>query len=594
MKELSDYSHEGLALVSKASLAILAHNATFRDLTPSASEELNRSLSDVIPAERLLELKSELAAGKQEWGYSCNIKPPKGRPIPVRLMIEIPKEDPFAEFLVVRITDERENVKRDLLMKSVGKMLDLNRKRVEESKKNFKTMLDRLPQGFFTFDSQGTIGQDCSARVDRIFGQSVVNRGITEVLPIPPSEFELIQLIFTESNPSVYVDLLSREFHLEDKIVEASFTPLIEDDRVTSVMVALTDVTDYRALREALDRNTQIAKTLITVLSAKRDFIETLDLLDSLVDSVDSPLEMKLKVHTLKGTFSFLACADLAQMCHRWETEWHSVGYTSESGNAFVSAIQESVDMFLKEHEEILKIHRGEGVSDITLESERLLELFNRIRSSPVDDTCKDEILESIESLLSPKLQETLGWLEKSWADSLSKCSKPISPIVWKTSLSIYPGSYRELFGTFLHITRNAAAHGIEPPEERIASGKPPAGCFSISAWLEGNNYRIVFSDDGRGINSEAIVEAAYRKGIIADPTLRGHDALQIILRPDFSIQDLTNELSGRGFGLYAVQHAVSALGGTIEVDSQLGRGTSLTITFPKLPLPATSKAEGS
>lgn len=591
MKELSDYSHEGLALVRRADLAIIAKNSTFKKLTPNSGKESQHTLSDIVPTEQLLEVKSELAAGRQGWEYFHNIKPAKGRPIPVRFMIEVPQDDPTAEFLVVRITDERENLKRDLLMKSVGEMLDFNKKRIEESKKNFKTMLDRLPQGFFTVNSQGTIGQDCSARVESIFGKSVVDLTITEVLPISSSEFELFHLIFSEPNPSVYVDLLPREFRLQDKILEASFTPLVEDDRVTAIMAALTDVTDYRALREALDRNTQIAKTLITILSAKRDFIETLNLVDSLVDSVDSPLEMKLKVHTLKGTFSFLACTDLAQLCHRWETEWHTVGYTADSGNALISAIQEGVDQFLEEHEEILKIHRGKGVSDITLESERLLELYDRIRSSPVDDLRKDEILESIESLLSSKLQETLGWLEKSWADSLSKCSKPVSPIVWNTSLSLFPSSYKELFATFLHIARNAAAHGIESPEERIASGKPPAGRFSISAWLEGNNYRIVFSDDGRGINAEAIVQSAYRRGIITDPTLSGEDALQLIFQPDFSIQDTTNELSGRGFGLHAVQHEVNALGGTIEVDSQLGSGTSLTITLPKLPLPSISKA---
>lgn len=331
MKELAEYSREGLALVRRHDLLIVSQNFAFRQLSSIPAENASPTLADVLPADRLLDLKNKFSAGEQRWALDYSFKPTKGRPVPVKCLVEYPKDDSSGDLLVVRITDESETVKKDLLMKSVGSMLDINKKRVEESKKNFKSMLDRLPQGFLTFDSQGTIGQDCSARVEDIFDEAVAGRLITEVLPIPPSGIELIPLVFSSDNPSVFVDLLPREFQVGGKILEASFTPIIEDDRVSAVMVALADVTDYRALREALDRNTQIAKTLYTILSAKRDFIDTLNLVDSLNDLTTSPLEMRRQVHTLKGAFSFLDCPDLAQLCHHWETEWHSGGGTLQN-----------------------------------------------------------------------------------------------------------------------------------------------------------------------------------------------------------------------------------------------------------------------
>jgi two-component system chemotaxis sensor kinase CheA len=590
MKELAEYSHEGLALVRKGDFTIISCNSVFRGLTSSSNptESTAPLLSDLLPPDRLLELKNEFASGKQRWAWEYNFKPAKGRPIPLRMIVEIPKDGSSEDILVVRLTDESENMKKDLLMKSVGSMLDVNKKRIEESKKNFKSMLDRLPQGFLTFDSHGMIGQDCSARVDSIFDEAVAGRLITEVLPISPSDSELIPLVFSGATPSVCLEALPKEFHVGGKILEASFTPIIEDDKVAAVMVALADVTDYRALREALDRNTRIAKTLYTILSAKREFIETLNLIDSLSDSIDNSLEIRRKVHTLKGEFSFLDCQELAQLCHRWESEWHSGEYTPESGKTFICEIQESVDAFLREHEDILKIHRGQGVSDITLEGERLLDLYHRIKSSPVHDIRKGEILESIEQLLSPKLEEALGWLQKSWVDALSAGSKPSSSIAWQTSLRVFPRPYRELFKTFIHIVRNAAAHGIEAPEERAALGKPPAGSFSISASLEDGTYRICFTDDGRGIDGNAILEAAQRKGIKPDRLIGDNKALQLIFEPEFSSQDETDEISGRGLGLHIVQHEVKALGGTIEVHSKIGKGTTFTVMFPKLPIPTT------
>jgi two-component system chemotaxis sensor kinase CheA len=590
MRDLAQFSSEGLALVRRADLELVSWNPLFLDLTSQGETSGTPTLSSILPANLLADLIATLDAGTRSWTRECAVKAKKGRPIPVRFNIEANENNSPDGLLVVRVTNETENKKRDLLMKSVGDMLDFNRKKIEDSKKNFKAMLDRLPQAFLTFDSEGVISQDCSARVEAIFGTGVPGREITELLPFQPTDMELLPLIFNGKGGRVLLDAWPREFHVAGKILEVAFTPIIEDQKMAMVMCAIADVTEYRSLREALDNNTKIAKTLYAILSSKGEFTDALDLVDSLRGSVEDPMEIRSRVHTLKGTFSFLECQDLAQLCHRWETEWRDKGYTSDSGRAFINSMQTEIDSFLAKHQGILKIHRGRGRFEITLEGERLLELYHRIQSSPLNDLSKVEILGSVETLLSPTIEETLGWLQKSWSEALSTSSKPDSQIVWQGSARIFPRPYKELFKSFVHIVRNAAAHGIESPDERLTSGKPAAGCLTISATLAGGSYTMSFTDDGGGIDSAKIREVANQRGLAVDPNLGAQALLKLIFEPEFSIQEDADSVSGRGLGLYIVQHEAKALNGDVQVHSQPGAGTTFTVTFPRLPIIATPR----
>jgi chemosensory pili system protein ChpA (sensor histidine kinase/response regulator) len=123
-----------------------------------------------------------------------------------------------------------------------------------------------------------------------------------------------------------------------------------------------------------------------------------------------------------------------------------------------------------------------------------------------------------------------------------------------------------------LHLLRNAMAHGIEPPEERVAHGKPPHGRIQITARQEGEFVYLEFEDDGRGIDREQIREALVRAGRLADgaeldePTL-----LAAIFEPGFSSRETSDALAGRGMGLNIVKQAVVRLGGDVSVEYRTG-----------------------
>lgn len=132
------------------------------------------------------------------------------------------------------------------------------------------------------------------------------------------------------------------------------------------------------------------------------------------------------------------------------------------------------------------------------------------------------------------------------------------------------------------HIIRNAIDHGIETPEERKAAGKPEQATICLWASQKGNHVVIEIKDDGRGIDPEVIRAKAIKKNLIsAKAELTREDIYDLVFVSGFSTRDEVNELSGRGVGMDVVKNNIAALSGMIEIDSEVGRGTSITITLP-------------
>jgi len=133
-----------------------------------------------------------------------------------------------------------------------------------------------------------------------------------------------------------------------------------------------------------------------------------------------------------------------------------------------------------------------------------------------------------------------------------------------------------------LHLVRNAVSHGIEPPEERAAQGKPPEGRISLSASAAGDRIAIELADDGRGIDRAKVERQARAMGLLeADEPLDETRLLEIICSPGFSTQPDADKTSGRGVGMNAVRTAVNELRGRLTLQTAPGRGTRFVIELP-------------
>ena len=139
-----------------------------------------------------------------------------------------------------------------------------------------------------------------------------------------------------------------------------------------------------------------------------------------------------------------------------------------------------------------------------------------------------------------------------------------------------------QLADPLMHVVRNAFDHAIEPAAERAAAGKPAAGSIRLEALQRGNHVVIEVADDGRGIDPELVRQRAATLGLIEqDAVLSRQEILDLIFAPGPSTTSEVTETSGRGVGMDVVRENVTALGGIVHVDSQLGRGTTVVFTLP-------------
>ncbi|MEK6372918.1 MAG: chemotaxis protein CheA [Acidobacteriota bacterium] len=138
-----------------------------------------------------------------------------------------------------------------------------------------------------------------------------------------------------------------------------------------------------------------------------------------------------------------------------------------------------------------------------------------------------------------------------------------------------------ELTDPLMHIIRNALDHGIESAEERQKKGKPAIGRVTLTAYQQGNSVVIDVSDDGRGIDPEAVRRAAAKRGLVGDEPLEPARAYELLFTPGFSTAREVSEISGRGVGLDVVKKNLQELKGSIEIMSTVGEGATFRIMLP-------------
>jgi two-component system chemotaxis sensor kinase CheA len=141
-----------------------------------------------------------------------------------------------------------------------------------------------------------------------------------------------------------------------------------------------------------------------------------------------------------------------------------------------------------------------------------------------------------------------------------------------------------ELSDPLMHMIRNAIDHGIEQSARRAEVGKPPAGTIALNAYQKGNHVMIEVEDDGRGIDEQGVLDKAVRLGKLAPEDaheLSREEILALVFLPGVSTREVANDMSGRGVGMDIVKTNIARLGGIIDVQSEPGIGTKMTITLP-------------
>ncbi len=141
-----------------------------------------------------------------------------------------------------------------------------------------------------------------------------------------------------------------------------------------------------------------------------------------------------------------------------------------------------------------------------------------------------------------------------------------------------------ELSDPLMHMIRNAIDHGIEDRDERMRVQKPPVGTIALNAFQKGNHVVIEVEDDGKGMDPAVILTAALKRGLVTEAEAREmstKDVLALVFQPGFTTKEEATSLSGRGVGMDIVQTNIAKLGGVVDITSEVGIGTKMTITLP-------------
>ena len=141
-----------------------------------------------------------------------------------------------------------------------------------------------------------------------------------------------------------------------------------------------------------------------------------------------------------------------------------------------------------------------------------------------------------------------------------------------------------EIGDPLVHIIRNSADHGVEMPDVRVAAGKSETGIVELKAYHEGNSIVIEIVDDGKGLDPVMLKIKAIEKGVISEKeadTMSDKEAFGLIFKPGFSTAAKITNVSGRGVGMDVVKTNIEKLNGITEVDSAVGKGTTIKLKIP-------------
>ena len=142
-------------------------------------------------------------------------------------------------------------------------------------------------------------------------------------------------------------------------------------------------------------------------------------------------------------------------------------------------------------------------------------------------------------------------------------------------------GVIEKIADPLTHLVRNSLDHGLESAADREANGKPAKGTITLRAFHQGGNIVIEVADDGRGLDREKILAKARSRGMPVDDSMSDAEVFGLIFEAGFSTAEQVTDISGRGVGMDVVRRNIMALGGRVDIASQLGWGCTVSIRLP-------------
>jgi two-component system, chemotaxis family, sensor kinase CheA len=191
------------------------------------------------------------------------------------------------------------------------------------------------------------------------------------------------------------------------------------------------------------------------------------------------------------------------------------------------------------------------------------------------------DLQESVMSIRMMPMDFVFSRFPRMVRDLATKLGKKVDFVTSGAATELDKGLIERIVDPLTHLVRNSIDHGIEMPDVRKAAGKSETGRLFLSASHQGGSIIIEVSDDGGGLNRDKILAKARQNGLPLTDNMSDADVWQLIFAPGFSTAEQVTDVSGRGVGMDVVKRNITAMGGTVDIRSAKGFGTTISISLP-------------
>lgn len=191
------------------------------------------------------------------------------------------------------------------------------------------------------------------------------------------------------------------------------------------------------------------------------------------------------------------------------------------------------------------------------------------------------ELQEAVMSIRMMPMDFVFSRFPRMVRDLAGKLGKKVDFITHGAATELDKGLIERIVDPLTHLVRNSIDHGVEMPAARVAAGKSEAGRLFLSAGHQGGHIVIEVADDGGGLNREKILAKAASNGLAVSDNMTDSEVWQLIFAPGFSTAEVVTDVSGRGVGMDVVKRNITAMGGTVDIRSAAGFGTTISISLP-------------
>jgi two-component system chemotaxis sensor kinase CheA len=473
---------------------------------------------------------------------------------------------------------ELEDLNRDLENK-----VELRTRELDRKNRDMRLVLDNVGQGFLTLDLDGKLSSERSRIVDEWFGTPEEGGKLADLLrridKATGDWFDVgwEMLVDGVMPMNVCLDQLPAVIRSQGRTYDLAYRPIVEGDgeRLDKLIVVITDVT-ARVERERSERAQRemmsLFKHALSDGSALESFFaETGALVEEITSEAESDLTLlRRHIHTIKGNAATFGLESVAKLCHELEDKMDADErhLSPEDRGLLADTWARVVAM----RDELTKGAAG-GVELETDEYEAFLkDLQNGISRQDLLQTARGWRFEAAHKHLT-----FVGEQLRTLSRRLGRAEVEVA--LQPTRLRLPPVKWRPFWSAFTHVVRNTVDHGIGTPEERASAGKPARARVQLAIDTVGDEIVVSIADDGPGIAWSRVARRASDMGL---PSKDREDLVDALFADGLSTRSGTTATSGRGVGLSAARAIVQQLGGTAEVFSEEGQGTTFRFRMPR------------